>query len=498
MKTPCTLFLTLFLFTCFAESKKPNVLFILTDDQSHRTVSCYDEAYKWARTPNIDELAKNGVRFTHCYSGSWCQPSRLSSMTGLLQHKHESFKITTYPMAQYDPQKLPFWPKNFRQNGYYTACIGKWNFGEDHGFQRDWDECIVWDRSQSQQNARAYYNNQLLSINGGPRQLSETYSTDNYTQHANDFIKERAAEEKPWMLWLCYCAAHAPYTPAPRHLDDYKGNKVKIPTDVFGPRPGKPDFLNTYSRWRNVNGVPCKGRKTLHECVQEYNETVISVDEAIGRLINTLKQTGQYDNTIIIFNSDQGYAWGEHGYSSKQAPYDANIRAPLIFSCPKLFDSAKVVKTPVNGVDITTAIHRLCGIKEPWKMHGRDITPLLSDKTNTWQNSPMLMMNSFYEYGNDINKALKNKETAKFEKNGFQAWIMMIKGKYKYIRYLARPTIEEIYDIENDPQELRNLAVSIEHQKLLKELRTLCLREFEKKDADFLELIPAVKTKIIE
>ena len=115
--------------------EQPNILFIYTDDQSHRTVSCYDAAYSWVATPNIDSLAKRGTRFTHAYIGSWCAASRLSVLTGRQQHAIESFRATgEYPGNVYDPEQCQFFPKLLRERGYYTAQIGKWHTGDDSGF----------------------------------------------------------------------------------------------------------------------------------------------------------------------------------------------------------------------------------------------------------------------------------------------------------------------------------------------------------------------------
>ncbi len=108
------------------ETSHPNILFIYADDQSTKTVGCYPGSWPWVRTPNIDGLAEHGVRFSHCYLGSWCMPSRASLLTGHLPHAIQSMSMQgTYPGSSYDPQQCPFWPKVFRQHGYQTAQIGK-------------------------------------------------------------------------------------------------------------------------------------------------------------------------------------------------------------------------------------------------------------------------------------------------------------------------------------------------------------------------------------
>ena len=135
------------MFCVCVDAKPPNILFIYTDDQSHRTVGCYDEAFDWVKTPNIDQLAREGVRFRRAYIGSWCMPSRATLLTGHHQHGIESMRMEgPYPGSAYNPEQCRFWPSAFRQQGYATAHIGKWHTGVDAGFGRDWDHQKVWNR----------------------------------------------------------------------------------------------------------------------------------------------------------------------------------------------------------------------------------------------------------------------------------------------------------------------------------------------------------------
>ena len=123
-----------------AASKRPNILLIYTDDHSHRSVSCYPEAWDFVKTPNIDRLAKRGVRFAHAFIGTWCMPSRATMLTGHHQHGVNSMRMVgQYPGSTYDPAEAPFWPKVFRSEGYNTAHVGKWHTGTDTGAGRDWD-----------------------------------------------------------------------------------------------------------------------------------------------------------------------------------------------------------------------------------------------------------------------------------------------------------------------------------------------------------------------
>ena len=138
------------------------------------------------------------MRFTTCYTGSWCQPSRASFLTGLLQSNQKTLRITDYPACEYDPEVLPFWPAHLRKHGYQTACIGKWHLGEDVGHGRDWDYSVIWDRGGPKSNSHRYYDNPLVRFNGGKRVPVGGYSTDRYTELAVDYIKGRGRAEKPW------------------------------------------------------------------------------------------------------------------------------------------------------------------------------------------------------------------------------------------------------------------------------------------------------------
>lgn len=466
----------------------PNILYIFTDDQSARSVSCYEEARPWAETPHIDRLAESGMRFTTSYTGTWCQPSRASALSGLLQHGVKTLTYTARRYAvSYDPEQLRFFPSVFRTHGYETACIGKWHLGEDVGHGRDWDYSVIWDRGGGRRNVMAYYNNTLVRTNGGPREPLGGYSTDRYTELAVDYIKEKEGGDKPWYLWLCYGGVHGPYTPADRHKTTYdEAPAAKVPSDIFGPRPTKPEHMKNMTRWKkDQDGNP----KGYDGAVKKYHKAVKSLDDGVGAVVKALKESGQLANTVIIFTSDQGFAWGQHGSNEKWMPYDANICAPLIFSAPRLIEPGTVCKEPVNGVDIVRTIHSLAGIEPEWKMHGRDLMGLLANPQKPLK-EPMLMINTTYEYGENIIDKLKAKDYDAFKRRGLYAWMMMRDGTYKYIRHFKDNVIEELYDLEKDPDELNNLAVNPEYKNKVRELRAKAVDEFRKKGGDFVAHLP--------
>lgn len=470
-----------------APARKPNLLYIFTDDQSVRSVGCYPQAHPWVRTPNIDRLAQDGVRFTHGYTGAKCAPSRGSALTGRLQ--------CNYTKA------TPYWTANLRKAGYYTGMVGKWHWDVPrHG--EAWDWSVVWEHHLGDAVAGGYYTNQFVSINGADRVPLGGYSTDRYTDYTVQFLRERAQQkDRPWYFWVCYGAVHGPYIPADRHQKEYlAAPPVPIPLDVFGPRPDKPENMITAERWRrDANGLPVASGRSLDSWVKQYNQAVRAIDEGVGRIMQALKATGQLEDTIVVFTSDQGFAWGQHGLRDKIAPYDASLLAPLIVSNPKRFARGEVCPRPVSGVDIIRTFHSLADLKPEVSLDGRDLTALLEKpRRETWSDEPMIQTYTGGLYGADaITTALREaqrtgdwKKFIVYETVGTRAWLMLRVGHYKYVRYIYPEYIEELYDLAGDPDELKNLAVRKEHHARLAELREKLVRAFAAKGASFVELLP--------
>ncbi len=484
-------------FSQAAKNERPNVLFIYTDDHSYRTVSCYPEAYDWARTPTIDRLAKEGVRFESAYIGTWCMPSRATLLTGHYQFGVESMRMVgDYPGSDYDPKQCPFWPSVFREHGYYAAQIGKWHTGVDTGFGRDWDFQIVWNRPKHTKNHQNYYYDQPITYHGGETKVLKRYSTDQYTEWAVDFLKGNEVhgvardKDKPWYLWLCYGAVHSPFTPADRHLKDYPDLQVSAPADIFPPRPGKPDWAQKINTWKkSPNGTPMLRGRTFSSWVRQYHQGVLAIDEGISRLLKTLEETGQRENTLIIFTSDQGFAWGQHGFRHKVAAYDSNIRSPMIISMPGRIPEGAVCPSPVGGVDIVPTIFSFAGIELPWAMHGHDLSPLLENPKADWPHLA-LMPATGRKYGSDTDVIPKGKDAF----HGEIPWYVMLRdGRYKYVRALVENEREELYDLSKDPDELDNLAVKPKYQKQLARLRGATIKELRKHNAGFVDRMPPVR-----
>lgn len=493
---------------------RPNILFIYTDDQSHRTVGCYPGSYDWVLTPNIDQLARQGVRFDHAYIGSWCMPSRATLLTGLHQHGIESMRMEgKYPGSAYDPEQCRFWPSVFRANGYTTAHIGKWHTGVDAGFGRDWDFQIVWNRPRHPENAPNYYYDQLISRNGGSPEMVAGYSTDNYTKWAVGYIQgEGRDEDKPWYLWLCYGAVHGPFTPAERHLGDYADVTIPDPKDVYPPRPGKPEYARNFHFWEaGPNGDPVERKvrdrspvgmkdtpgRPLRDWVRQYHQGVKAIDEGVGRVLEALRASGQDENTLVVFTSDQGFAWGQHGLKSKVAPYRAAVEAPLIIRPPKQQAekcAGRVVEEPVSGVDLVPTFFAQAGMELPWKMHGFDLSPLFQSRDARWDHQAMLV-HTAKSYGSATNVVPAKDDSALYHGPGIPWYVMLCERQFKYIRNLVPGETEELYNLKEDPEELVNLAHEPKHEALVRRLRTDTIAELTRTDAGMVKNLPPVQQR---
>lgn len=481
--------------------KKPNILLIFTDDQSYKTVGCYPGALPWVKTPNIDALAKTGVRFHGGYMGAWCMPSRASILTGRHPHGIQSMRMEgKYPGSEYDPEQCPFWPALFRKQGYHTAQIGKWHTGTDAGFGRDWDYQIVWNRPKHPDNAGAYYTRQLLSINGEEK-WQDGYPADNYTKWAVEYIQgenNTRDKSKPWFLWLCHGSIHGPYKPAPRHKGQYKDEEVTLPTDILGPWSGKPDYLKNTLAWRRTAdgeivagpsgervGDPAADKKSLRfaDWVHQYNECVPALDESVAAVVQALKDSGQLENTLVIYTADQGFAMGEHGMRMKVAPYDATYRSPLIFSMPGTIPADKSCPHAANATDLIATFFATAGIEPPKSqpLHGRDLTPWLKDPDAAWDHP------TYYESTGDIFGDAVAEVLTKNPKRAAHArvpwYTAVVKDGWKYVRYLQPGVPDELYDTNTDPDELTNLTEEPEHAEKLRQMKAALVAELKRTDA---------------
>jgi hypothetical protein len=274
--------------------------------------------------------------------------------------------------------------------------------------------------------------------------------------------------------------------------------ETEIPADVWGPRPGKPLHFQD-SKWnKGEDGEPLYKGKSLDFWVKQQTEAVAAIDEGVGRIVKALEETGQLDNTIIVFTADQGYVWGHHGLKGKIDPYETAIRSPFIVSCPKRFPQGKVCKAPINGPDVIRTFHAWAEAEPRLFMPGRDITPLIMNPDSEpvlkqWSKVPTMMtyVHNRYEPMEMANR-LKNKDWDACMYSKDTPWYFMILVEnYKYTRYAHPDRIEELYDLDKDPEELDNLAVKEEFKDKLLEMRAACIQSIKDNGGSCLRRLPA-------
>jgi arylsulfatase A-like enzyme len=479
--------------------QRPNILFVFADDQSYRSLGSYRYApWSWVRTPNLDRLAAQGVRFEYAYVGAWCAPSRAMLLTGRHPHGIRGFREDR---AIFDASLCRFWPAVLRESGYETVFVGKWHvdgYGEQRLWKRDWDHWMAWDHTR--RGNGGYYaeqskdHTQRLDIDG--REIwVPGYPTDNYTQYAIDTIKRE--HRQPWFLWLCYGASHAPYVPAERHRDRYRDVPVPVPPGVFGPREDKAGVMRDFTMFGpgthpgdpwilSGDGYPTR---SLQELVRLQNRTICAIDEGVGRIVEALRETGQLDDTLIVYSSDDGFPWGEQGYANKTGPYDACQRTPLIVRWPSQFPAGAVCTQPVSQINLVPTFLGIAGVPLPWEIHGHDLRPLLTNPRAPWP-YPVLIEYFGDEFG--VRTASPTPEKTKRSRpwNPPSWWISLRQGRYNYIRWIVEDEIEELYDLSIDPRELENLAIEPKYRATLEDYRTRLEAELRRTGAGIVANLP--------
>ena len=487
--------------SCRSKGSQPNIIFILSDDHACRAISSYDS--RLMQTPNIDQLAAEGMRFDYSFAtNSICAPSRASILTGLYSHKHGVIDNT----IELKSQEGTF-PVLFKKAGYQTSYIGKWHLkATPVGFDYF---CILPGQGN-------YYNPDFIEKD---RKYQEHgYVTDILTEKSLAWLKNRD-KKKPFLLFLGHKAPHRNWMPGPDFLHLFRDRDLPVPETYFDDYstrcpaaklqemriadntylaydlklyPLNNSELNEHEKtgveyWMSgYNRMTDEQKKAWDEAYREENEefqrkkpegqelalwkyqryikdylrTIASVDVSIGRLLEFLKKEGLADNTMVIYTSDQGFFLGEHGWFDKRFMYEPSIRFPLIIRYPDGVKKGVDKEHMVINVDIAPTLLDFAGMSIPSYMQGRSFKDILQGKKiSDWRQA---FYYHYYEYP---------AEHAVRPHYGVRTF------RHKLIHFYQDMDCWELYDLESDPEEINNVYNHPDYQKikesLMKELNRL-------------------------
>lgn len=500
-------------------AKRPNIVFIMTDDHAWQSISAYGSRLN--ETPNIDRIAAEGMRFDRAYvTDAICAPSRAVILTG--KHSHLNGvrnNVNVFDGSQQTVQSL------LHAAGYRTALIGKWHLKSDPTGFDYWR--VLPDQGQ-------YYQPDFRTPDGTVR--LDGYVTDIITDLAIDWIRQNRDPERPFLLMYQHKAPHREWLPSPEHLTDFKDAPLPEPATLFDDYAGRGsaaaaaemriadhmgftndmklepelvkelgyhDFLGWYEgaylteqermtpeqkrAWDAVYGPINEwfaanrphGETLTHwmyqRYMQDYLATVASVDDNVGRLLDYLEEAGLADNTIVVYTSDQGFYLGEHGWFDKRFMYEESFRTPFIVRWPGVVEPGSVNTDLVQNLDYAPTLLDAAGVPVPDDMQGVSLVPLLSGTGGVARDA---LYYHYYEYPGI--HAVKRHYGIRTD-------------RYKLIHFYYDIDEWELYDLEKDPHEMHDVYGDPAYAKVRERLtkRLAELRAFygdsEALDREFLD-----------
>jgi len=443
------------------DGKKWNVLFIMSDDLN---VSLGSYGHPLAQTPNIDRLAREGVRFEHAYCQfPHCNPSRSSLLTG---RRPDVIKVMgnsdNFRDAVPDTVTLP---QLFRENGYFTARVGKiyHRSGEDiRNGTSGLDDSKSWEVVLNPVGRPVSPEEQARIGGATPGRLSSTLiswlvadGTD--TEQSDGMVAEEAIKlllqqkaDRPFFLAVGIFRPHTPYVAPRKYFDLYPPDKIsapyvppdhmeKGPRAAFASREEYPD----YKRAEMTDPY-------IRQAIQAYLASTSFMDAQVGRVLDALKKSGLQDSTIVVFLSDHGYHLGDHGLWHKRSLFEHCARVPLIIDAPAAKGNGHPAAAPVESLDIYPTLAALCGLKPPPYLDGVSLVPMLNDPNASVKAGAVTEVTHSGKFGYTIRTP-----------------------RYRYTEWGRGKLGTQLYDMENDPQEFNNLAEDPKHAGIVEAQRKL-------------------------
>ena len=466
--------------------QRPNIVLVYCDDHAYQAISAYQavSAYglKLNQTPQIDRLAREGMRFDNCYvTNSICGPCRAVVQTGKYSHLN-GFLCNG---DRFDGSQQTF-PKLLQKAGYQTAVVGKWHLESDPVGYDYWHVLI---------GQGPYYNPPM--IDNGKRVKHIGYTTEIITDIALDWLKNRRDPSKPFMLMCQHKAPHREWEPGPGYLTMYDDVTIPEPDTLFDDYSGRGTAAKTQDMSiaktmtnRDLKLVPLGGltpeqlepwnkayepkneafrkanlqgrdlvRWKYQRYMKDYLRCIAAVDDNLGRLLKYLDDTGLAESTVVIYSSDQGFYLGEHGWFDKRWIYQESLRTPLIVRWPGVVKPGSTNQDIVSNLDFAETFLELAGQQVPDDMQGRSLVPLLKGQTPAdWRKA---FYYHYYEYP-AVHSVRRHYGVAD--------------GLYKLIHFYPSPwdpkPIDEweLYDLKSDPKELKSVYGDPDYAEVQKRL----------------------------
>lgn len=471
-------------FPALSGNKAPNIIFIMSDDHAAQAISAYEGILSSVfPTPNIDRLAREGMRLDNCFvTNSISTPSRAAILTGQYSQKNK-----VYTLGDHLSRELPNVAKALQGLGYTTVIIGKWHLGtEPNGFdyykvlpgQGRYHDPVLIEKG-------CWHDAENKEGEGAPGKVYEGHSTDVITNEAISYL-ERVDKNAPFFLMCHFKAPHRPWQPADRFKDLLKDVDIPEPANLLDTYEGKGAYtakIRMGLEYMNKNDLKGPVPTTLSRdefrhwayqiYIKDYLRCVAGIDENVGRILQYLDDNHLTENTIVIYTGDQGFFLGEHGWFDKRLMYEECLRMPFLIRYPKEIPAGKVNKDMVLNIDFAPLFLDYAGIKQkPGYMQGESFRENLSGRTPcAWRKS---MYYRYWMHGDGAHNATAN--------YGIRT------ERYKLIYYYARPLGKvgthddpldpewELYDLKDDPMEMRNIYHDPENKALVRELKSELIR----------------------
>ena len=433
---------------------RPNIVVVLVDDLRWDDIGC--AGHPFARTPHIDRVAREGVRFRNAFCTTpLCSPVRACLLTGLHTHHHG---ILDNINRSEQSHRLKTFPQELQRSGYETAYVGKWHMGNDDSARPGFDHWIGIKGQGTSFDPVLNVDGERIKFNG--------HTTDVLNRKAVDFV--RRENSKPFCLYVAHKALHpeltqrddgsitdpkaARFLPARRHRELYANAPIPRRLNVTDTLQGKLALL------RDIAGLPplSQATGTSDETVRDRLRMLAGVDDGVGLLLDALAANEKLDNTVFVFTSDHGYWYGEHGLSvERRLAYEEAIRIPLLIRFPSLIRPGSVVDEFALSIDLAPTLLELAGTTSSQQMDGRSLVPLLKGQHRAdWRTSFLIQYNS--------DTVFLRVKTMGYRAIRTQRW--------KFIRYLELDGMDELYDLQTDPYEMTNVVNHEDTRKVVKRL----------------------------